>query len=156
MTVYIKKLHKDAVIPKQATLYAGGWDITATEVIQVEPDLVICKLGFALQLPAGYRLMVQSRSSVVKTRWFIQNSPGLGDPDYFGEYTAHFRALPVTHHYGGMGNSKLLYEKFPYRAGDRIGQCYLERIVELDFHQVDELNIIGDRTPQGHAGTTGK
>lgn len=155
MNIYLKKLHPNAVLPKRGTLYAGGWDVTAVSVEQVAPDYVICHLGFALQLPAGFKLMLQPRSNIVKHGWIMPNSPGLADPDYFGEYTVHFRALPENTHYAGMGTTQLKYPKFPYKAGERIAQCYLEQIIDLRFHEVEELNIIGDRKPVGHEGTTG-
>jgi dUTP pyrophosphatase len=168
MNIYFKKLHPNAVMPKQATLYAGGWDVTATEIERIGNDQVVCKLGFALQLPAGYRLMIQPRSSISKTKWVMQNSPGLGDPDYFGEYRIYFRALPslavfyqdVNPSYPSLNFQvekwKIIgYEQFPYKAGDRIGQCYLEKIIDMRFWEVDELNQIGDRDAAGY-GTTGK
>ena len=95
MQVKIKKFHKDAVTPKQATEFAGGWDVTVTEIKKVEDDLVICKLGFALQLPKGYKLTLVPRSSLTKTKWIVQNSPGLGDADFLQEYQIRFRALPI-------------------------------------------------------------
>ena len=79
MIVKFKKLHPNAVIPKQATELAGGWDVTCTEIVQESPDFVICKLGFALQPPVGYRVILVPRSSLTKTHWIVQNSPGLGD-----------------------------------------------------------------------------
>jgi dUTPase len=79
-------LHKDAVIPKQTTKLSGGWDVTCTEITQEKPDFVICKLGFALQPPPNYKVTLVPRSSLTKTNWIVQNSPGLGDADYLGEY----------------------------------------------------------------------
>ena len=79
MKVKFKKLHPNAVIPKQATELAGGWDVVATEIIQESPDFVICKLGFSLQPPSNYKITLVPRSSLTKTHWIIQNSPGLGD-----------------------------------------------------------------------------
>lgn len=144
MRVYLKKLRPDAQVPQQATLYAGGHDLTAVSIEHCGDDSVICHLGFALQLPAGYMMRISPRSSLTKTGWVMQNSPGLCDPDYFGEYQVRFKAL----------NEAYVHLGFPYKAGDRVAQCYLEKIWSVEFEQVEELTIIGDRDPAGY-GTTG-
>jgi len=157
MQVKIKKLHPNATIPKQATELAGGWDITVTEIEKKEVDLVICKLGFALQLPKNYKLTLVPRSSLTKTKWFIQNSPGLGDADYLQEYQLRFRALPVSYSQSVIGamegvKNVLIYPRFPYKIGDRIGQIYLEEVIPIDFVEVDEFDFENERGGYGHTG----
>ena len=143
MKVKIKKLHPNAVIPKQASEFAGGWDVVTTEIIQQDIDFVICKLGFAIELPVGYKLTLVPRSSFTNYRWILQNSPGLGDQDYLGEYQYRFRALPVKK---SRYNDELGYPIFPYKVGDRIGQVYLEEVIPIEFEEVKELSdtIRGD------------
>ena len=147
MKVKIKKLSDKAVIPKQASELAGGWDVIATEIIQESDDFVICKLGFSLQPPNNYKVTLVPRSSLTKTKWILQNSPGLGDPDYLGEYQYRFRALPygfdLREFKGGefTGNTNVLkYTVFPFNVGDRIGQIYLEEIIPIEFEEVEELS----------------
>lgn len=135
MKVKIKKLSENAVIPKKASELAGGWDVVVTEIIQESEDFVICKLGFSLQPPKNYKVTLVPRSSLTKTNWIMQNSPGLGDPDYTGEYQYRFRSLPI-----GFSHYKLNYPKFPYNIGDRIGQLYLEEIIQIEFEEVKELS----------------
>jgi dUTPase len=171
MKVYLKKTNPAAVLPKQATLFAGGWDVTATEIIQEAPDFVVVKFGIAMQPPVGYKIMVTPRSSLTKTKWVMQNSPGLGDPDFTGEYRINFRALPEDVeiettpapenqprdgvHMGVSWKWKLKYPEFPYKVGERVGQIYLERVTPIEFEIVDELVTISDRNPEGY-GSTGK
>lgn len=153
MKVKIKKIHENAVIPKQATELAGGWDVTVTEIEQIDKDLVICKLGFALQLPSNYRLILVPRSSLTKTKWILQNSPGLGDADFLQEYSFRFRALPEECEVvGGMGMG-LRYPNFPYKEGDRIGQVYLEEVIPIEFEEVEEFDFENNR---GGYGSTNK
>jgi len=154
MKVKIKKLHKDANIPKQITKLAGGWDVTTTEIIQEEKDFVICKLGFALQPPSNYKITLVPRSSLTKTKWVLQNSPGLGDPDYLGEYQFRFRAIPESLGWDNSDEYELIYSKFPYEVGDRIGQIYLEEIIPMEFEEVDELSETERGT--GSYGSSGK
>jgi len=158
MQVKIKKLHKDAVIPKQATDLAGGWDVTATEIERVGEDFVICKLGFALQIPKTHRLILVPRSSLTKTKWVLQNSPGLGDADYLQEYQYRFRALPEsvklnTNPMTERSKGYLKYPPFPYFEGDRIGQVYLEEVIPMEFEEVEEFDFENNR---GSYGSTGK
>ena len=154
MKVKIKKINENATIPKQATELAGGWDVTVTEIEQVESDLVICKLGLALQLPTNYRLILVPRSSLTKTKWILQNSPGLGDADFLQEYSFRFRALPedvdTVDRFGGI---VLTYPKFPYQVGDRIGQVYLEEVIHIEFEEVEEFDFENNR---GGYGSTDK
>lgn len=158
MKVYIKKTHPLAQLPKRATEYAGGWDVIATEIEKVSNDFVICKLGFIAQLPAGYKLTIVPRSSLTKTHWVMQNSPGLGDPDFFGEYQIRFRAMPINFKLNDplfTKEDELVYPEFPYSIGERIGQVYIEKIIDTEFIEVDEIFKIGVRNPEGF-GTTGK
>jgi dUTP pyrophosphatase len=158
--IKFKKLHENATIPKQGSELAGGWDVTATEIIQESEDFVICKLGFALEFPEKYKLTLVPRSSLTKTKWILQNSPGLGDADYKGEFQYRFRALSdgvVKKNTSGgliMDYFELTYPKFPFEVGDRIGQIYLEDVIPIEFELVEELS----ETKRGDNGfgSTGK
>lgn len=158
MKVKIKKLHPNAKFPEKASKLAGGWDVTVTEIIQESPDFVICKLGFALELPDGYKLTLVPRSSLTKTKWVLQNSPGLGDQDYLGEYQYRFRCIPtgiinVTSGEKSYDYRILKYEEFPYKIGDRIGQVYLEEVISIEFEEVEELS--SSERGEGGFGSTG-
>jgi dUTP pyrophosphatase len=149
--VKFKKLHPDAKLPERADELCGGWDVICTEIIQESNDFVICKLGFALEIPAGYKVTLVPRSSFTKYKWILQNSPGLGDASYVGEYQYRFRALPkytflhrndiadviCRNNYKGFD---LEYPDFPYQVGDRIGQIYLEEVIPIEFEEVEELS----------------
>lgn len=145
--VKFKKLHPDAKFPERVDELCGGWDVTCTEIIQEAPDFVVCKLGFALEIPAGYKVTLVPRSSFTKYKWILQNSPGLGDASYVGEYIYKFRAIPDKlkefpeskqnpwDKYIGLG-----YPDFPYQVGERIGQIYLEEAIPIQFEEVEELS----------------
>jgi len=167
MKVKFKKLHPRAKFPEKASELSGGWDVFCTEVVKESDDFFICKLGFSLQPPPNYKVTLVPRSSLTKTKWILQNMPGLGDPDYIGEYQYRFRAIPdkfgliyneySTYSYQYSPESpkfQIIYEKFPYQPGDRVGQIYLEEIIPIEFEEVDEL----DNTDRGDGGfgSTGK
>ena len=145
--VKIKFLDNGGVLPEKASKLAGGWDVCASKIEQKEEDLVICYLGFALQFPEKYKVTLVPRSSITKTKWILQNSPGLGDPDYTGPYQYRFRALPngISECFAGC---RLTYPEFPFKIGERIGQIYLEEIIPTEFEIVEEL----DETDRGSGG----
>jgi len=149
--VKFKRFHENAQIPKQATDLAGGWDVVVTEIIQESDNFVICKLGFGLQPPSNYKVTLVPRSSLTKTNWIVQNSPGLGDPDYLLEYQYRFRCIP-NGIYSNSPSCNLTYSKFPYVVGDRIGQIYIEEIIPIEFEEVDELTSNSNRV--GGFGST--
>lgn len=144
MNVKIKKLHPNAVIPKRASELAGGWDVVATEIIQESDDFVICKLGFSLQPSPNCKITLVPRSSLTKTKWIVQNSPGLGDEDYRGEYQFRFRAIPEIN----VLKHSFWYPEFPYKVGDRIGQLYIEEVIPIEWEEVEELST----TERGEGG----
>jgi len=143
MKVKFKKLHKDAKVPKRADELCGGWDVTVTEIIQESSDFVICKLGFSLEIPKGYKITVVPRSSFTKYKWLLQNSPCLIDASYRGEIQLRFRAIPNDLHV-----DTLFYPLFPYKLGDRVGQIYLEEVIPIEFEEVEKLS----ETDRGDGG----
>lgn len=150
MEIKFQKRHELAQLPKRATELAGGWDVVATEIIQESSDFVICKLGFSLQPPPNYKITLVPRSSLTKTKWVVQNSPGLGDADYLGEYQYRFRCIPSIN-YSFVNPDFLdlfIYEDFPYKVGDRIGQIYVEEVIPIEFKIVEELEL----TKRGEGG----
>lgn len=152
MDIGFKKINENAIIPKRATNFAGGWDVFATEIEKISDDFVICKLGFALVLPEGYKLTLVPRSSLTKTHWVVQNSPGLGDSDFFGEYQFRFRCIPSDIDVLYLNKQNLKYEEFPFNVGDRIGQIYLEEVIPINFNIIDELPE-SNRNPNGFGST---
>ena len=54
MEVRIKKLHKDAVIPKYAKEGDAGLDLTATSVEYDKHGNIVYGTGLAFEIPEGY------------------------------------------------------------------------------------------------------
>lgn len=136
MLVKLKKVHPNAVLPKQSTLGAGGYDLVATSRRQACPtdgDYVEYGTGLSISLPSGYVGLLLPRSSISQQSLLLANSVGVLDSDYRGEITFRFRSL------GGHRR---------YNEGDRIGQLIVVRSEILTFDVVDEL----DGTPRGSGG----
>lgn len=100
--------------------------------------------------PKGYRIALVPRSSLTKYSYVLGNHYGVGDADFTGEYCLKFRGIPVETSYVGTA---LRYEPFPYKEGDRIGQMFLEKVIEFEFEEVAELTETERGT--GAYGSTG-
>lgn len=160
--VKFKKTSPEAKIPVKATEHAGAYDVFATEIIKESDDCYVVKLGFAVEFPQNYKLMIAPRSSITKTKWNIQNTPGIGDSDFRGEYSIRFRAFPeelevlkdVWPWSETPKRYKLIYPEFPYKAGERCAQIYFQEILEVNFFETDFLNET--KRGSGAYGSTGK
>jgi dUTPase len=166
MKINIITTRDTAVIPKRSTDFAGGWDITAAKIEKVNDNLYIVYTGLKMQPPSNYKITLVPRSSFTNTNWVLQNSPGLGDSDYQGEYLFKFRAIPTNiksvwneeknkDSYVSFLETKLTYDDFPYNVGDRIGQMYLEEVVSIEFELVDNFDNVTERNEAGF-GSSGK
>lgn len=146
LDVKIDLVHPQAKFPTMGSEHAGAWDVYAASI---EHDFgnrrVIVDLGFRLEPPFGYRVMIQPRSSLTKTQWIIQNSPALGDYDFRGVYKLVFSSF----------NDAALSEKtFPYKVGDRVAQLYLEQVWPLKWIPSSELS--DTNRGEGGFGSTGR
>ena len=148
MKIKIKRLNENAVIPVFATKGAACADVVATEIIKQDSYNVTVKLGFATQIPEGYKGVVVPRSSFTQKGWVLQNSPAQIDSDYRGEWMLKFQAVPFDAISTRHGLVDLLPEKFPYQEGDRVAQVYFEKVLQAEFEDVAEL----DQTDRGEGG----
>ncbi len=89
ITVKIKKLNDNAILPKYATPYAAGADLYACEGkdIAVEPHkTVFVHTGVAIAVPDGLVGLVYARSGLASKRSLAPaNKVGVIDCDYRGE-----------------------------------------------------------------------
>lgn len=157
----IELVHSNAKLPTKGTTQAACWDVYAADIIKKTEDLYEVELGFKLEPPKGYKVVLVPRSSITNTMLIQQNSPGQGDEDYRGTYKYIFRVLPGSikytggsiNDYTGIRNPRLSYESFPFNIGDRIGQIYLEKVVEFEFQ---ESTLSETLRGEGGFGSTGK
>jgi len=156
MKIRTKKVHPLAQLPVRADEGCGGWDVIATEVIKEADDFYVCKLGLKMQPEnPNYKITLVPRSSLTKTKWVLQNSPGLGDYSFTGEYQYRFRALPqnIKEDMDSAWGYSFIYPEFPFKVGDRIGQIYLEEIIPIEFDE--EIELIETSRGDGGFGSTG-
>ncbi len=158
--IKFKKLEENAKLPIKGTDDAGAWDVYAASIEKKEDGYYIVSLGFATEIPKGYRVMASGRSSLTKTNWYIPNSPAIIDSDYRGCWQVRFRGVPtgIKEEYIQLGlNSKrisLTYDEFPFEVGDRVAQIYLERVLDIEFEEV--LNLEESNRDSAGFGSTGR
>ena len=85
LSVKIKRLHPDAVIPQYAHEGDAGFDLVAAADVIIEPgETALIPTGIAVELPPGYELQVRPRSGItLRTKLRVQL--GTVDSNYRGE-----------------------------------------------------------------------
>lgn len=158
----IKKVRKDAIMPKQA--HSGDMvDVYAAEDVVVNSfESKIIPLGIAMNIPEGYRVKVFSRSSLpLKKKLIVSNSVGIIDTGYKNEIGLICHSLPkrdksyIIKKEGGDSFiiNDLANNPIEIHKGDKIAQFQLEKIEEFEMEEVKELDMSNDRG--GGYGSTG-
>lgn len=142
LEVKIKKLHKDAVIPKYETVGSVGMDLTATSKKYDEYGNVVFGTGISIQIPDGYYADLRPRSSISKYDLVLANSVGTIDSDYRGELILKFK--PSVYFGVNRGDD----DGVMYNVGDRIAQLVILPYPKVSFVEVDELS----KTDRGTGG----
>lgn len=151
MEVKIKKLHKDAVIPKYAKPGDAGMDLTAVSRYLDKYGNICYGTGLAFEIPEGYVGLIFPRSSICKEQLLLSNAVGVIDSGFRGEVSFKFKPSVAFDKLGDL-TSKLLYSA--YKIGDRIGQIIIMPYPQIEFIEVEELSET-ERGTNGY-GSTGK
>lgn len=139
----VKKLDKSAILPKYATSGAACFDLHALESQEIDQlgGVRQCKTGLAFEIPAGYVMLVYSRSGHgFKNRVSLVNSVGVIDSDYRGEVII------------GLRNDSAI--RFNINAGDRIAQAMIIPVPLVHISEVSDLSET-DRGAGGFGSTGG-
>lgn len=163
LSVKIKRLHPDAVIPQYAHEGDAGFDLVAAADVIIEPgETALIPTGIAVELPPGYELQVRPRSGIIlRTKLRVQL--GTVDSNYRGEIGVivdnAFSVDEEDRHdfYNEIltisGDTVRVDDKKPYgtyiiRKGNRIAQAVIAPVVTANFVEVDELSD----TARGESG----
>ena len=139
MTVKVKKLRENAVIPKRATEFSAGADLYACidEPVTINPaELAKIPTGIAIELPqSDLAAFLFARSGLgVKHGITLSNSVGVVDSDYRGEIC--------------VGLCNVSDKPYTIQPNERIAQMVIMPVALADFIQADELN----ETKRGEGG----
>jgi len=137
LTLKVKKLHEDAVLPSYSHEGDAAMDIVAIGV-DITNKYVEYKTGLYLEVPKGYVCLIFARSGVTNKDLMLKNGVGVLDSGYRGELVLRFKKDGFD-----------IYEK-----GDRVGQIMLLPYPHVNIEEVKELF----ETPRGEGGfgSTGK
>lgn len=136
LVVNFKKLTADAQLPVKGSEHAACYDVYATSITANGDGIATYGLGFATEIPYGWRGVIVPRSNISKHPWVLANSVGIVDSDYRGEWMVKFKCVSDE------------VKALPYAVGDRVAQIYFEKNVDVAFAEVEEL----DQTVRGEGG----
>ena len=143
MRLRIKKLHKDAVVPRYAhgPDEDAGMDLHSVEAVTLAPgETKLVATGLAIELPAGYEAQIRPRSGLaLKHSITLPNSPATIDPGYRGE----IRVILLN-----LGR-----EPFQVSPGERIAQMVIARYEAVEWEEGE----LGDSVRgEGGFGSSGR
>ena len=144
VTLKWKKLSSQALIPKQASLGAACFDLTA--VVEggektIQPgEIFAIPTGLSVEIPLGFELQVRARSGLaLKSGLALVNGIGTIDSDYRGE----IKVISIV-----LGKNPLVV-----KTGDRIAQALVSAVIPVEHVEVAELSSTDRGT--GGFGSTG-
>jgi len=145
ITVRIKKLRDDAIVPRYMTDLAAGMDLFAaldSPVRLARGQRLLVPTGIALAIPAGFEGQVRPRSGLaLKKGIALVNSPGTIDADYRGE----LGIILINH-----GQDEVTLS-----PGDRIAQLVIAPVRQAVMQVVEDLEATERNTGGfGHTGTS--
>jgi len=131
-------------LPAYATNGASGMDLRASlqNKITLKPlERTLVPTGLFIELPQGFEAQVRPRSGLaIKQGLTCLNSPGTIDADYRGE----IKVIVIN----------LSNEEQTIHDGDRLAQMSVQRVEQIEWELVQELNDTGRSV--GGFGHTGK
>lgn len=128
MQIKIKKLSEKAVLPTRMRTDDVGYDLTATSKTIVDnKDHGYIEYGTSLvmEIPIGYGGFIFPRGSISKTGLIQANAVGVVDPNYRGEVTVRYKAIPDTKQ---------------YEVNDRVAQIVIMPYESPEWVEVNELS----------------
>lgn len=135
---------KDVELPKYETEGSAGMDVRANikEPITLKSlERILIPTGLKVAIPEGYEIQVRPRSGLaIKHGITMLNTPGTVDSDYRGE----LKVIVVN----------LSNEAYTIEPNERIGQFVLNKIEQIEFVEVEELD--STKRGEGGFGHTGK
>lgn len=128
MTLKIKKLTSDAIIPHYAHPGDAGLDLFANEECSIAPgEFRMVKTGISIELPPATEAQVRPRSGLAAKQGIsVLNTPGTIDEGYRGEVCV----ILINH-----GK-----QPFPITKGAKIAQMIIKPVIRIDVEEVMELS----------------
>jgi dUTP pyrophosphatase len=130
LKVKFKKLNSNVKLPVKGSSHAACYDVFAHSITFDNSGNAVISFGFKTEIPDGYKGIIVPRSGFTKHSWLMANSPAQIDSDYRGEWMMKIKPF-----------DKPISESFlPFGVGDRCAQIYFEKVLDVQFEEVDELS----------------
>lgn len=136
LSIKVKRLRTEAITPRKYSKNASGVDLHSACVDEIPAGKSkLIRTGIAIELPVGYEAQIRPRSGLALSYGItVLNSPGTIDADYRGEI--------------GVILLNTSENTFYILRGDRIAQMVILQVLDVCFHEVDELS----ETDRGDGG----
>jgi len=126
MKIAVKKLYKDAQLPKTMRAGDAAMDFYAYKDYEIKPgERIIVETGVVIAIPNGYWGNVRDRGGL-PAKHGIHTMGGVFDSNYRGEV----QIILIN-----LGS-----EIYNIKVGDRICQMIIEKHEDLEVEEVDELD----------------
>lgn len=134
--IKVKRLTKDAILPKYAHPGDAGLDLYAAEDKLLKPmERAMIPTGIKIAVPNGYEAQIRPRSGLAVNHGIsVVNTPGTIDSGYRGEVMV----LAIN----------LSNKEYKIEEGTKIAQMIINKVEQAEFEEVDEL----DDTTRGEGG----
>jgi dUTP pyrophosphatase len=142
LRVPVVRLDPDLPLPAYAHPGDAGLDLHAREgaVVKAGGGRAVVPTGIALAIPPGYAGFVVPRSGLALRHGIsLVNTPGVIDSAYRGELRCVMLNTDPTADY-------------EISRGDRIAQLVIQRVEEIEWVEVDELEGLDRGGGFGHSG----
>jgi dUTP pyrophosphatase len=142
LRVHIVRLDPDLPVPTYAHPGDAGLDLHAREgaVVKAGGGRAVVPTGIALAIPPGYAGFVVPRSGLALRHGIsLVNTPGVIDAAYRGELKCVMLNTDPAADY-------------EISRGDRIAQLVIQRVEEVQWVEVDELEGLDRGGGFGHTG----
>lgn len=140
----IQSLHSGFIMPTKGSDHSGAFDIYMPTSGWIDEKPILYGLGFATEIPPGHVALILPRSSTgAKHGVELNNTCGVIDSDYRGEWKAMLKIKP--------GNSE---HGFSWSAGERLLQFLLVPVLNVSLELVDSVSQTERGT--GGFGSTGQ
>ena len=141
MTLKVKKLNPDAILPAYAREGDAGLDLFSVKHLVIEPGKsALVPTGVAIELPSGTEAQVRPRSGLaLKHGISVLNTPGTVDEGYRGEVGV----ILINH----GANA------FTVEPGMKIAQMVVSPRIQVQVEEVPELS--DTQRGSGGFGSTG-
>lgn len=143
LVVPITHLDRELSLPSYATVGDAGLDLRAREggVVDAGGGRLLMPTGISIAIPMGYAGFVLPRSgNALKHGLTVANAPGLIDAGYRGEIKVILLNTDPS-------------ATFHVNRGDRIAQLVVQRVEEVSWQLVEQLDGEDRGGGFGHSGT---